>query len=688
MIIVGFSGGPNAIHEKIFEVFPAAMHDSAAVLLRDGEVVAAIEQERLDRIKHSNKAPLDAIRFCLDSAELRVGDVDRWVFYGEQAYWDRLLQTYYLEHFDAPRLLDARTFLRSILARELGAEIPAGQPLFVGHHLAHAMSAAAMSGFAESLVVTLDGEGDQIAGTVYTALGTQLELLETIPEERSLGYFYLRVINFLGFRMFDEYKVMGLAPYGDPGRYEKLFKSLYTLAPGGRYTVAAKPAPRLFEIAPPRRPGEPIAQVHMDIAAALQSSLEEIVFHVLRHYREAAGRRHLCLAGGVAHNCTLNGKLLRSGLFEDVFVQPASHDAGCALGAALTVHARETGCRPGRRLSHVYWGSNLGDAAKVADELSLWERFLAIERVADVCATAAELLARGLVLGWVQGRSEFGPRALGNRSIVADPRPARNKDLINAMVKKREAFRPFAPSVLEERAHEFFELPAGVDRLPFMVYTVGVREEKRGLLGAVTHVDGSARIQTVSRHTNERYWRLIDEFGRRTGVPVVLNTSFNNNAEPIVDSVRDAVACFLTTQLNGLVVGDFVIHKRQVSPVDYLRLVPTLPRHVEVAEHRAYSPESGWESRCRIASNAAGRQGQAISKPMHDLLARIDGRSSLESLLAADGPFSGRMEDLIQETLGLWSSRLLGLAPATVVGTEQAAGMAAVVGGEHERCPP
>lgn len=660
MNILGFSGGPNAVHENGFEIFPGGIHDAAAILLRDGEVVAAIEQERLDRLKHSSKGPFDAIRFCLRAAGLGPEGVDRWAFYGEQSYWDRKLRTYFLEHFDMPHLVDARTLLQSILARELGAAIPAEQPLFVGHHLTHAMSAAAMSGFPESLVVTLDGEGDEIAGTVSTARGTRIELLETTSEEQSLGYFYLRVIEFLGFRIFDEYKVMGLAPYGDPGRYKKIFESLFTLEPEGRYSVAAAPGRSLFEIAPPRRPWEPVTQVHMDIAAALQNALEEIVFHLLRHYRRATGQRRLCMAGGVAHNCTLNGKILRSGLFEEVFVQPASHDAGCALGAALMVHARETGFRPGRRLSHVYWGSDPGESEDVEAELRLWERFLDVDRVPDVCAAAADLLARGLVLGWVQGRSEFGPRALGNRSIVADPRPAANKDLINAMVKKREAFRPFAPSVLEERVRELFDLPVGVSELPFMVFTVDVRKDKRELLGAVTHVDGSARIQTVSRRTNERYWRLIEEFGRRTGVPVLLNTSFNNNAEPIVDSVRDAVVCFLTTRLDALVVGDFVIHKREVSWADHLRLVPTLPRHVEVKEVRAYSPEAGWESRCRVASNAPGRRGQAISKAVFDLLARVDGRATLEDLLGARWK---EAEGIVQEILGLWSSRLILFAP-------------------------
>jgi len=674
MIILGFSGGPNAIHEKTFEVFPGAMHDAAAVLLRDGEIVAAIEQERLDRLKHSNKGPFDAIRFCLDTAGLRLADVDRVVFYGEQRYWDSMLRTHYLKHSEQPHLVDARTLLRATIARELGEELPEGQPLFVGHHLAHAMSAVALSGFPESLVLAIDGEGDAVAGGVYLARGTRIEALEILPEPRSLGYFYLNVIEYLGYRIFDEYKVMGLAPYGDASLHRDLFKTFYTLEPEGRYTIHTDRMPALFKVVTPRRPWEPITQAHMDISAALQRSLEEIVFHVLRHYREVTGQRYLCLSGGVAHNCTMNGKILDSGLFEGVFVQPASHDAGCALGAALAVWAQEEKGEVKPQLSHVYWGSDTGGADEVAGELRLWSSFVDFERVPDVCAAAADLLAEGQVLGWVQGRSEFGPRALGNRSIVADPRPAANKDIINAMVKKREAFRPFAPSVLVERARDFFDLPAGVSELPFMVFTVSVREDKRELLGAVTHVDGSARIQTVSRETNERYWRLIDEFGRRTGVPVVLNTSFNNNAEPIVDSVRDAVVCFLTTRLNGLVAGDYVVRKRDAAWTDYLKLYPALPRHVEVHEARTFSPEAaGWSSTFRIGSNSPGRRPWPLSRPLFALLEKVDGRTSLEDLLHFDGSAWRDAEAIIREVVELWSSRLLTLSPVPVAGPSRAA---------------
>src|SRR5262249_1296171 len=283
--------------------------------------------------------------------------------------------------------------------------------------------------------------------------------------------------------------------------------------------------------------------------ASLQETLEDIAFHTIRYYRQVTGQKRLCLAGGVAHNCTLNGKLLYSGLFDDVFIQPAAHDAGCALGSAMHAYLQAKGSLSRPRLDHVFWGSDAGADDEIESTLSRWTELVEFEKVDNVAERAAQLLAGGSVIGWVQGRSEFGPRALGNRSILADPRPAENKRVINAMVKKREGYRPFAPSVPEEDAADIF-VPPPMKTAPFMIFVVDVREHQRALLGAVTHVNGSARVQTVSRSTNARYHRLLAEFKALTGVPVLLNTSFNNNAEPIVDSVEDAVVCYLTTGLH------------------------------------------------------------------------------------------------------------------------------------------
>lgn len=658
--VLGFCGGPNAVHEQAYEIILGNIHDAAAVLLDDGEVAAAIEQERLDRIKHSNKAPLEAIGCCLAAGGLALGDVDHVAFFGERAFWDRMLADYFLRTPEQRLLADAPTLLRQLLERGLGGKLRPGEPTFVGHHLAHAMSAVALSGFDDSLVLVIDAQGDDSSGLVLTARGTDLTPRRRLPVPQSLGYFYLDVIAHLGFYLSEEYKVMGLAPYGDPARFRRLFRSFFSLLPDGEYTLSLERT-RLLDACPPRRPWEPVQQVHKDVAAALQEALEELVFHLLRHFRAVTGLGRLCMAGGVAHNCTVNGKILASGLFEEVFVQPAAHDAGCALGAALFVHHQNGGDRRPRGLRHVYWGRDLGDAAEIERRLAPWRPLIAYERLADPAGAAAELLARGEVLGWAQGRSEFGPRALGNRSILADPRPAANKDRINAMVKKREAFRPFAPAVVEERAGEFFELPPGTARLPFMVFTVPVKPDQRQLLGAVTHVDGSARIQTVGRDANPRFWELLQRFGKLSGVPILLNTSFNNNAEPIVDSVDDAVVCFLTTGLDALIAGDYLVRRGEDGPGEaqrYLELVPSLPRYVELRRRRTFSPPDGWTDRwdCRRNSVNASR---GLSAPLFELLARCDGRRTLGELL----PESGR-DGLLANVRDLWAARLIELRPA------------------------
>src|SRR6185369_4375396 len=351
----------------------------------------------------------------------------------------------------------------------------------------------------DALVVTLDGFGDRLSGTVWAAAEGRLERLLDIPKRQSLGLLYLEAIRYLGYSLFDEYKVMGLAPYGVPSRFRHVFEPMCELKPDGRYDVHLERVTRLREILPvPRRSGEPLSTVPRDVAAALQETLEGAAAHLLTHYRRATGLRHLCLAGGVAHNSTMIGAIARSGLFDGVFVQPASHDGGCALGAALHVYrALEPHC-PLVPVQDGYWGRPLPDAAATGRRLGAWSDLVHVTRSSDIAAETAALIARGAIVGWVQGRSEFGPRALGNRSILADPRPAAAKDRINEAVKQREAYRPFAPAVLEEYADAWFEMPSGTCGA-FMTFTVLVRASVRDVLGAVTHVDGTARVQTVSK---------------------------------------------------------------------------------------------------------------------------------------------------------------------------------------------
>jgi carbamoyltransferase len=655
----------DLVYEEHGGAFPSeSFHDAAAVLVEDGRVIAAVEEERLNRIKHTSKAPVSAVRFCLDSRGASLGDLDQIVVAANENFLAKSTGKIDLHRIAAAPMPQPRARIHELLQFGLGQDIADEKLTFTPHHLAHAVSAYALSGFDSSLVYTADGGGDDIAGLVVNAAGPRVNVLQKTPITKSLGIFYLDVIAYLGFGLFEEYKVMGLAPYGDPAKYRPLFKSFYHLGPAGEYALHYDLPDALAHLGRARKKSEPLTQTHIDLAASLQEALEEIVFHVLRHYQAKTGQTRLCLAGGVAHNCTLNGKLLYSGLFEDIFVQPAAHDGGLALGAALSPFLNGGGAvRQPSRLAHVYLGPTVGGPGEIEAALRGWADFVDYERVDGIAARTARLLADGAVVGWVQDRSEFGPRALGNRSIVADPRPAENRDTINRMVKKREAFRPFAPAVLEEYAAEFFDLPSRCARSPFMTFVVRVREEKRALLGATTHVDGTARIQTVARDDNEKFWQLIDAFRELTGVPVLLNTSFNNNVEPIVNSARDALVCFLTTKLNYLVVGDYLVSKKAAGPEAYLRLSPALPLYARLRQSRKYVAP-GVQSVVRELTNTYNEvYNVEVGADAFAVLADADGTQTIAALLARHGVAEERRGAVLDELLDLWARRAISLEP-------------------------
>jgi carbamoyltransferase len=478
---------------------------------------------------------------------------------------------------------------------------------------------------------------------------------------------------------------MGLAPYGKPEVYRPVLESFYSLLPEGRFEIHSEYFNVLNNIAGmPRSKGEPFTQVHKDVAAAIQDASERIVFHLLSYYQEKYGHRQICLAGGVAQNCTINGKLLYSGMYDDVFVQPASYDAGTSIGAALYTYYEESNTKPtgNPRLEHVYWGSDIGDNDSIAKKLIGWEAIVDYEKVEHITKKTAELLAKGAVIGWSQGKSEFGPRALGNRSIVADPRPPENKDIINAMVKKREAFRPFAPSVLDEYVEEYYEAPLKYKKFPFMTFVLNVKKEKQEILGAVTHFDGTSRIQSVSKETNPKYWELIDEFRKITGIPILLNTSFNNNVEPIVNSFEDSITCFLTTKLNYLVVGDYLISKKEIDNLNYLSMVPSLPLHILLTHRKSLISATEYENVYEIRDNfltssqsvseeshlfpqmAFGMIKENVSEALYSLLLQVDGKKSLAELMNKHGAADDeRKRSLIDEMLKLWTLRLIKLTP-------------------------
>ena len=547
-------------------------HDSAACIVRDGEVLFAVAEERLSRVKHDAGFPRMAIQACLEFANIRADQVEEvcfgWTTAGPGFRHDlkclatgRLPLTYV-------NVVTTTAYFLSMWHQESGAKrfrelFGGGQARmrFVNHHLAHAISAYAYSGFEDSAVVVMDGRGAWEATSIWRGSKGRLEHVVTIPFPDSLGFFYSEFTEYLGFqRNSDEWKVMGLAPYGAPG--VKLDPFIEPEA--APYRVNYK---RLFGngngsfsgmipfLGPGRAPESEIDERHKNVAYAVQDACELAVLSIARMAVEKTHCRNLCLAGGVALNSKANGKIVASGLVDKIFVQPAASDDGVALGAALVPYLDDGGRLPNKAMRHAYLGPAFDDAAI---ETALHTYKLRYSRVSDPAEAAAELLSNGKILGWFQGQMEFGPRALGSRSILADPRDPEMTAKVNNAVKFREWWRPFAPSLKKEAAGEYLE--SATDS-PFMILTAQVRPEKRSVIPAVTHVDGSARPQTVENEINPLYWRLIDGFEKRTGVPVIMNTSFNLRGEAIVHTPTDAVRTFFSSGMDALVIGSFVVEK-------------------------------------------------------------------------------------------------------------------------------
>jgi carbamoyltransferase len=548
------------------------MHDSSACIVKDDELTFAVAEERLSRIKHDAGFPRLAIRACLDFEKVSAQEVD-FVCFG-------------ISHPLKGALHDLKCFVsgshsRSSIGVISTARQNAGmlhqrggqktflahfgptkaQLRFVDHHLAHAISAYAYSGFDDAAIVVMDGRGAWEATSIWRGQNGRIEHVLTIPFPDSVGLFFSEFTGYLGFQPnSDEWKVMGLAPYGGPG--VKLDAFIHPEAEP--YRVDWK---RLFGngngpfsgitplLGPARTPESEIEDRHKNIAYAVQDACELAMMSVVRMAVEKTRCRNLCMAGGVALNSKANGKIAASGLVDKIFVQPAASDDGVALGAALAPYLDNGGRLPNRAMRHAYFGPAFDDSAI---ETALRTYKLRYSRVTDPAAVAAELLSRGKILGWFQGRMEFGPRALGSRSILADPRDPEMTTKVNNAVKFREWWRPFAPSLKKEAAADYLE--SATDS-PFMILTAQVQPEKRGIIPSVTHVDGSARPQTVEKEINPLYWRLIDGFEKRTGVPVIMNTSFNLRGEAIVHTPTDAVRTFFSSGMDALIIGSFVVEK-------------------------------------------------------------------------------------------------------------------------------
>ena len=579
----------------------AFYHDSAACLINDSGIVAAAQEERFTRVKHDHSFPVNAVRYCLKEAGIGPAELDCVAFYEKPfVKFERILETY-LQYcpkglgsflMSIPLWMRQKLWIPDVIRKETGYE---GEIVFCEHHESHAASAFFPSPYSRAAFLTIDGAGEWATASYGVGYDNRVEVLSQLEFPHSLGLLYSAFTYYTGFKVNSgEYKMMGLAPYGRPKYVDIIYKHLVDLKEDGSmamnmryfdycagFTMTNHRFDRLFG-GPPRAPESPLTQREMDIASSVQKVTEEIVLSMARHVRRETGETKLCLAGGVALNCVANGMLIRSGIFDDVWIQPAAGDAGGALGCAYIAHNHHLNSpaheKKGRDLMR---GSYLGSSYSDGEIRAFLDRshipYTCLQDDALVEETA-KLLSGGNVVGWFQGRMEFGPRALGARSILGDPRDPQMQKRMNLKIKFRESFRPFAPSVLAEEAAKWFE----IDReSPYMLLVAEIRKElcrhmsdeeqnlngidklnvSRSAIPAVTHVDYTARVQSVNKTDNLRYHSLIASFNDRTGCPVLVNTSFNVRGEPIVESPQDAYRCFMRTQMDNLVMGNFILYK-------------------------------------------------------------------------------------------------------------------------------
>jgi carbamoyltransferase len=570
--------------------------NAAAAIVVDGRLVAAVEEERLNRVKYAAGLPAQAIQFCLDRAGVKLAEVDhiavprdRWARLGTKLRFAIRMPKFAL---DRVRVMKRFAGIREDLASafHLAPDDIRGQFHRIEHHTAHLASTFFVSPFDRAAVLSADGLGDFASSMCAVGDGPKMRILGEVAFPHSLGMYYTALTQYVGFWKFgDEYKVMGLAAYGQPEFLEEFRRIVWPDGPlsfrlGLEYfthqsqgadmtwrdATSTPVLGRLFSshlekrLGPARKNGEPLTERHYNLAASMQAALEEVLVAYWNGLANESGQKALCLAGGVAFNCVANGRIFDATPFEQVWVQPAAGDAGLSIGAAFAVQHQILGRPREFTMEHAYWGPQFSPAEirAVVDRVgSADEVEIAQLDEAELVRATAQHIADGKIVGWFQGAVEWGPRALGNRSILADPRRPEMKDILNRRIKHRESFRPFAPSIAEEATGEFFEK---THPSPFMTFAYPVRAEKRGVIPAPTHVDGTARLQTVSRTSNPLYWKLLHAVGDLTGVPVVLNTSFNDN-EPIVCRPEEALECFRRTRMDVLVLGNFILERKYAS---------------------------------------------------------------------------------------------------------------------------
>jgi len=561
-------------------------HDAAAALLKDGQLIAAAEEERFSRKKHDSVFPAKAIAFCLETAGISAGDLDYAIFY-EKPFLklERILLTSLQTYPSSWRVFSEsmstwffdKLWIKNIIVDSLN--IDEQKVRFCEHHLSHAASAFLCSPFKEAAILTTDGVGEWTTTSTGFGDDTRISLHKEIRFPHSIGLLYSAFTAFLGFQVNEgEYKVMGMAAYGKPKYADKIYRLISVEKDGGfhlnmdffsfHHSLTRTFNNRFVRLfGKPRDPSqaESIEPFYADIAASIQLVTEEILLKIANNLHQETGSKNLCIAGGVGLNSVANWRMLTQTPFKHIFVQPAAGDSGAALGACLYLYHTISGRPREFVMKHAYWGKEY-DAARIKSALDkLGATYEHVENDALLYEAVVEELVAGKVIGWYQGRFEWGPRALGNRSILADPRRPEMKDIINRKIKFREPFRPFAPSVLAERAEEYFEMSGAHEVYParFMLVVPQVKDSKRSVIPAVTHADGSGRLQMVYEETNPRYYRLIKAFAAKTGVPVVLNTSFNLRGEPIVTTPEDAFSTFSRSDMDVLVLGNYIVKKQK-----------------------------------------------------------------------------------------------------------------------------
>ena len=564
--------------------------DSAACIFRDGKLVAAIEEERLRRIKHWAGFPSEAIKFCLDECNISIEDVDHITISRDPSanFYEKIIHSL-RNNVNFKSLKDRLKNSNKIASTKkqlaeifsVSEEKITGKIHHIEHHRSHMASAFFASPFDESAILSIDGFGDFTSTMIGSGKGRHIEVLDSVMYPHSVGVFYTAFTQFLGFQNYgDEYKVMGLSSYGYPNLIDKV-RDVLVPKDDGLFAINEKyfKHPRegvsmSWESGEPyienifsdymvevfgkaRLKDEPITQFHKDLASSVQAVTEELIFHVLNHLHVKTGLKNICIAGGVAQNSVVNGKILDKTPFENVYIPPAGHDAGTAIGSALWLMNQLLGIDRIDPMRHSYLGSQFNDEEIEKYLISNGIRYLKCDDF-ELYDRVTNCLLNAGVVGWFQGRAEFGPRALGNRSILADPSRDDAKEILNAKIKKREQFRPFAPSILTDHVADYFEK---VDEVPFMEKVFQIREDKRKLLSAVTHVDGSGRLQTVDKSVHPKYYGLIESFYKKSGVPILLNTSFNEN-EPIVNTPAEAYGCFARTKMDMIAMGNIIIQKK------------------------------------------------------------------------------------------------------------------------------